>query len=195
MVRAYAGHLAPCVGWLCHRLKGSQNREVDIWASDCLNMESPGLLPLGINPLILPCQTCWSSFTWPESGHLFACNEANFDGREQWPNLGSSGLHQQCWRIRRGGPRVCNSGAVVCPTGGLRYTQTGSSSISAIKKHTRGSYAWLPNSSLLLLSYYRWLINCTCLCEFDLKWDQQVFQSETDPPHGSLLWRGISKDS
>lgn len=58
MVRADAGHLAPCV-WddSATRLKRAQNRVVDIWATDCLNVESPGLVPLGINPLMPPHRT------------------------------------------------------------------------------------------------------------------------------------------
>lgn len=53
MVRADAAHLAACVwddsdvGFRAPKI------EVDIWGCDCLNMESPGLEPLTINPLIL----------------------------------------------------------------------------------------------------------------------------------------------
>lgn len=57
VVRADAGHLACCVRDDHHGLKGSQNRAVDIWASDCLNTESLGLLSAGINPFTLPHQT------------------------------------------------------------------------------------------------------------------------------------------
>lgn len=54
MVRADAAHLAACVWDDSDMGFRGPKIEVDIWACDCLNMESPGLEPLTINPLIPP---------------------------------------------------------------------------------------------------------------------------------------------
>lgn len=149
MARADAGHLAACVWVDCYRLKGSQNRVVDIWASDCLNVESPGLRPFGINPLILTYQTRWSS--------LHAERQFRQDWT-YWPNLGFNELH---WAKPVQERRATGVQQWCVQLVGLRQTQTWPSSNSGMKKHMKDRRLSLASQQLLLLlSYYRirWLI-------------------------------------
>lgn len=92
MARADAGHLAPCV-WddSATGLKGPEIERVDIWASDCLNMESPGLVPLGINPLILPRRNLLIIFHLARIRSSICMPRGNFHGLKQRPNLGFNG--------------------------------------------------------------------------------------------------------
>lgn len=61
-----------------HGLKGSQNRAVDICASDCLNTESLGLRSAGINPFTLPHQTGQIVFHHARIRIIRACQVALF---------------------------------------------------------------------------------------------------------------------
>lgn len=135
VVRADAGHLARCVRDDHHRLKSSQNRAVDIWASDCLNMESLGLLSAGINPFTLPHQTGQIVFHRARIRIIQACQVALFKSvsKDQIWILGSSSLDKA---LEEG--RQHATGVQRCvPLVELRY-RPGRSSSSSVKKHRRG---------------------------------------------------------
>lgn len=112
MARADAGHLARCVQDDYPRLKGSQNRVVDIWASDCLSTESLGLLSAGINPFILPHQTGRIVFHRARIRTVRACQVALFK------SLNGGQIWVWAAAAPAGGQVACDRGAEVCPTGG-----------------------------------------------------------------------------